>query len=206
MRYGKVVPEFFQGTVALDTSLLSMLIREDKHLQLLGAVQLASTLVAVGAAAVAEGDLDEGSIVVALQMDLDAPIPLRERKCPGVLPRQTPTQLRRMYPVMRSNDEKPLWEFCDRRRLFAVDCRTDGRWDGIACCYGSCLSCVDLLSGKHAAGLNSWMNTAIHPKDTELHYRQGPHVLSRRLDKANDRGYLAQETLGRLQEDVHKFR
>ena len=41
--------------------------------------------------------------------DLDAAIPLRERKCPRVLPRQAGTlqQLRRMYPVMRGNYEKP---------------------------------------------------------------------------------------------------
>ena len=32
------------------------------------------------------------------------------------------------------------------------------------------------------------MNTAIQPKDTELHYRQEPHALSRRLDEANGRG------------------
>ena len=32
------------------------------------------------------------------------------------------------------------------------------------------------------------MNTAMHPKDTEPHYRQGPHVLSHHLDEANDRG------------------
>ena len=57
--------------------------------------------------------------------DVDAPIPLRERKCPGVLPRQAPTvqQLRRMYPVMRGNYKKPPCEFCDRQGLFAVDCR-----------------------------------------------------------------------------------
>ena len=50
------------------------------------------------------------------------------------------------------------------------------------------------------------MNTAVHPKDTEPHYRQGPHVLSRCLNEANDRGYVAQETLGQLQEDLHQFR
>ena len=49
------------------------------------------------------------------------------------------------------------------------------------------------------------MNTAIHPKGTEPHYPQGHHVLSRCLDEANDRGYVAQETRGQLQEDVHKF-
>ena len=50
------------------------------------------------------------------------------------------------------------------------------------------------------------MNTAVDPKHTEPHYRQGPHVLSRRLNEANDRGYVAQETLGQLQEDLHQFR
>ena len=49
------------------------------------------------------------------------------------------------------------------------------------------------------------MNTAVDPKDTEPHYRQGPHVLSRRLNEANDRGYMAQETMGQWQEDLHQF-
>ena len=140
--------------------------------------------------------------------DLDAAIPPRERKCPGVLSRQAGTlpQLRRMYPVMRGNYEKPPWELCDRRGLFALDCRTDGRWDDRAGRYGPCLPCLDLLSGKHAARLNSWMNPTVNPKDTEPHYRQGPHVVSRRLNKANDRGYVAQETMGELQEDPHQFR
>ena len=43
VRYGKVVPELFQGSVSSDTPLLSMLIRVDKHPQLLGAVRLEST-------------------------------------------------------------------------------------------------------------------------------------------------------------------
>ena len=63
-------------------------------------------------------DLDEGSIDATLEIDLDALIPLRERKCPGVFPRQAPTWqqlLRRMYPVMRGNYEKPPLEFCNRR-------------------------------------------------------------------------------------------
>ena len=116
-----------------------------------------------------------------------------------------------MYPVMRGNYEKPPWEFCDRRGPFALDCRKDGRWDDLAGRYGPCLPCLDLLSGKHAARLNGWMNTTVDPKDTEPHYRQGPHVLSRRLNKANDRGtwirgYVAQETLGQLHEDVHQIR
>ena len=71
-----------------------------------------------------------------MEMDLDlaAPIALRERKCPSFLPRLAPTvqQLRRMYPVMRGNYEKPTWEFRDRPGLFALDCRTAGRWDIIA--------------------------------------------------------------------------
>ena len=56
-----------------------------------------------------------------MDLDLDAPIPLRERKCPGVLPSQAPTlqQLRRMYTVMRGNHEKPP---CGRRGLIALDC------------------------------------------------------------------------------------
>ena len=49
------------------------------------------------------------------------------------------------------------------------------------------------------------MNAAIQPKVTVPHYRQGPHVLSRRLDEANDRGYVAQEMLGKLQDDLRKF-
>ena len=67
----------------------------------------------------------------AVEMDpvRDAAIPLRERKCSGVLPRQAPTlqQLRRMYPVMRGKYDKPPREFCDRRALFALHCRIDGR-------------------------------------------------------------------------------
>ena len=54
-----------------------------------------------------------------------------------------------MYPVMQSNYEKPPWEFCDRRGLFALDCRTDRHWDDIAGRYGPCLLCLDLLFGKH---------------------------------------------------------
>ena len=50
------------------------------------------------------------------------------------------------------------------------------------------------------------MNTAIPLTDTEPHYRQGPHVVSRRLDEANGRGYVARETPGQLQDDLHKFR
>ena len=132
----------------------------------------------------------------AMEMDLnfDATIPLRERMCPEVLPIQAPTlqQLRRMYPVMRGNYERPPWEFCDRRGLFALDCRTDGGWDDIAGSYGPLVLCLHLLSGKHAARLNSRMNTAIDPKGKEPHHRQGPHVLSRRLNEANDRGCVAQ--------------
>ena len=50
------------------------------------------------------------------------------------------------------------------------------------------------------------MNTAIHPKDTEPHYRQGPHVLSCRLDEANYRGCVALETVCQLQGNLHMFR
>ena len=204
--------EFFQGSVGSDTSLLSMLIHVDKHPQLLGAVRLASTLAAGGAADVAELGptlrVPDPDVDTAMEMDLDAPILLRERHCRVVLSRQAPTlqQLRQMYPVIRGNYEKPPWEFCDRQGLFALDCRTHGCWDDIAARYGPCLSCLDLLSGKHAARVNSWMNRAIHPKDKEPHYRQGPQVLSRRLNEANDKGSVAQETLGQLQEDLHKFR
>ena len=131
VRYGKVVPEFFQGSISADTPLLGMLIRVDKHPQLLGAVRVASTLAAASAAAVVRlGPISQvPNLDVDYAMDtdpdLDTVIPLRERKCPGVLPRQagTPQQLRRMYPVMRGNYEKPHWEFCDRRGLFALDCR-----------------------------------------------------------------------------------
>ena len=38
VRYGKVVPEFLQGTFNAYTPLLSMLIRVDKHPHILGAV------------------------------------------------------------------------------------------------------------------------------------------------------------------------
>ena len=87
---GKVVPEFFQGSISADTPLLSMLIRVDKHPELLGAVRLASTLAAACAAAVAElgpilqvPNLD---VDYAMEMDpvLDAAIPLREFKCSAV--------------------------------------------------------------------------------------------------------------------------
>ena len=71
-----------------------MLIRVHKHPGLLGAVRLTSTLAAASAPVVAEfvptlpvPDLDEGCIDVALDMDLDALILLRERKCTGVSPR-----------------------------------------------------------------------------------------------------------------------
>ena len=51
-----------------------------------------------------------------MDVDRDAPIPLPERKCPEVLPRQAPTMqhLRRMYPVIWGNYEKPPWELYDR--------------------------------------------------------------------------------------------
>ena len=74
-----------------------MLIRVDKRLELLGAVRLASTMVAAAASIVADlpralpvAALAEGSIDAALEMDLDGLIPLSERKCPGVLRRQAP--------------------------------------------------------------------------------------------------------------------
>ena len=177
-----------------------MLIWVDKHPELLGLVRLGSTLAAAGAALVAEvvptlpvPNLDEGSIDAALEMDLDAPIRLCEHKCPRVLPRQAPTlqEVRRMHSNTWRNHEKPPWELCDRRGLCALDCRTDGPWDDIACHYGPYLLCLDLRSGQHAARLNTWMNTAIHPKNTEPHYRQGSHVLPRRLDEANVEGFVA---------------
>ena len=115
VRYGKVVPEFFQGSISADTPLLGMLIRVDRLAQLLGAVRVASTLAAASSAAVVRlGSIPQVpnlEIDYAMDMDpdLDAAITLRERKCPGVLPRQAGTlqQLRRMYPVMRGNYEKP---------------------------------------------------------------------------------------------------
>ena len=210
VRHGKVVPEFFHGSVSSDTSLLSMLIRVDKHSQLLGVVRLASILAAAGAPAVAQlgptlqvPNLD---VDATMEMDLDAPIRLRERNCPGGSPRQAPKlqQLRRMCPVMRGNYEKPPREFCGRG-VFALACCTDGCWDDIAGRCGPCRLCLDLLSGKHAPRLNSSTTTALDPKDTQPHYRQGPRVLFRRLNEANERGHVAQETLGQLQEDLHKF-
>ena len=208
------MPAFSQGSISADTPLLGMLIRVDKHPRLLGAVRVASTLAAASAAAVVRpGPIPQvPNLDVDYAMDmgpeLDDAIPLRERKCPGVLPRQAGTlqQLRLMYPVMRGNYEKPPWEFCNRRGLFALDSRTDGRCDDLAGRYGPCLPCLDFLSGKHAARLNGWMNTAVVPKDTEPHYRHGPHVLSRRLNEAHERGYVAQEAMGQLQEDLHQFR
>ena len=50
-----------------------------------------------------------------------------------------------------------------------LDCRTAGRWDDMAGRYSPCVSSLDLLSGRHAARQDSWMTTAIHPKDTEPH-------------------------------------
>ena len=76
-----------------------------------------------------------------------------------------------MYPIMWGYYEKPPSHDCDRRGLFALDCRMDGRWDYTASRHGPCLPCMDLLSRKHAAGLNIWMNTAIQPKDMGPHYR-----------------------------------
>ena len=107
---------------------------------------------------------------------------------------------------MRGNYKKPPWELCDRHGLFALDCRAQARLDGIADRYGPCLPCLDLLSGQHAARLNSSMNTAIRPTETEPHYRQAPHVLSSRLNEANECKYVAQETLGQLHETLRKFR
>ena len=116
VRYGKVVPEFLQGTVSSNTSRLNLLIHIDKHLELLGGLRLTSTLSTAGAAVVAQlvptlpvPHLDEGSIDTAFEMNLDTPIPLSERKCPRVLPRQALGLhlLWRMYPVMRGNYEKP---------------------------------------------------------------------------------------------------
>ena len=208
------VPRRPKGSISAHTPLLSMLVRVDKQPQLLGAVRLASTLAAACATVVGElgpilqvPNLDV-DYEMEMDFDLDAAIPLCERKCPGVIPRQAPTlqQVQRMYHVMRGNYEKPPWEICDRLGLFALDGRTDGRWDDIAGRYGPCLPFRGLLSGKHAARLNIWMTTAIDPKDTEPHYRQGPHFLCRRLNEANDRGYVAHKTLGQLQEDLHKFR
>ena len=74
-------------------------------------------------------DLDEGSRDVALERDAHAPIPLSERKCPGVLSRQALAlqEVRRMYPVMGGNYEKVPGEDCNCRGLFKMDCRTDGR-------------------------------------------------------------------------------
>ena len=200
------------SSTGLDTFLLN--IRVDKHAELRAAVHLASTLAAAGAAVVANlvptlrvPDLDEGSIASAYEMDLEAPIRLGEHKCPGMLPRQASTlQRRRMYPVVRGKYEEPTWEICDLRGLFALDCRTDGRWDDIASRSGPCLPCLDSLSGKHAGRLNSWMKNAIHEKNSEPHYRQEPHALSQCLDEANDRGYVAQNALGQPREDLRKFR
>ena len=115
VRYGKVVPEFFQGSISAETPLLGMLTRVDRHPQVLGAVRVASTLAAASAAAVVRlrpiSEVPNLDVDYRMDMDpdLDAAIPLRERKCLGVLPRQAGTlqQLRWMYPVMRGNYEKP---------------------------------------------------------------------------------------------------
>ena len=177
VRYGKVVPEFFHGSISSDTPLPSMMIRVDKHPQLLGAVRLASTLAASSAAAVAELgpilqmpnlDVDD-----AMEMDPypDAAIPLRERKCPGVPPRQACTlqQLRWMYPVHARQLREATWGVLRPPR--AIRPGWPHRWslDDMEGRYGPCLPCLDLLPGKYAARLNNWMNTAIDPKDTEPH-------------------------------------
>ena len=113
------MPEFFRGGISADAPLLGMLFRVDKHPQLLGAVRVASTLAAASAAAIVRlgptPQVPNEDVDYAMDMDPDlyAVIPPRERKCPGVLPRQAGTlqQLRRMYPVMRGNYGKPPWEF-----------------------------------------------------------------------------------------------
>ena len=62
VRYGKVVPEFFQGGISADTPLLGMLIRVDKHPQLLGALRVASALAAASAAALVRlGPISRGA-------------------------------------------------------------------------------------------------------------------------------------------------
>ena len=87
VQYVKVVPEFVQG-VGLDTFLLNMFIRVDKHPGLLAAVRLASTLAAAAAAVVEDlapallvADLDEASIDAALEMEFGVPISLSEHQC-----------------------------------------------------------------------------------------------------------------------------
>ena len=64
-----------------------MLIRIDKHPQLLGAIWLASTLAAASAAAVTElgptPQVPDPDVDAATEMHLDAPIPFRGRQCLG---------------------------------------------------------------------------------------------------------------------------
>ena len=83
VRCGTIVPEFFQGRVRSDPALLDMLIRVDKHLDLIGA-----TLAAAGAAVAANlaptnpvVAHEEGSIDATLTMDSHARIPLSKHKC-----------------------------------------------------------------------------------------------------------------------------
>ena len=52
-RYSKVVPEFLQDCVGLNAAPLNMLIRVDKHRDILGAATLTTPLVAAGVAIVA---------------------------------------------------------------------------------------------------------------------------------------------------------
>ena len=99
MRYGKVVAEFFEGSVSAgDTSLLNKLIPINKRPGLLGAVSAAASLAVAGAPHVAGlpppppmAASDDGSIDAGSMIEVDAHVPEGGRKCPAVLPKQART-------------------------------------------------------------------------------------------------------------------
>ena len=50
------------------------------------------------------------------------------------------------------------------------------------------------------------MDTAMQPTPTEPQNQIAPAVLVARLNEVNDTKWVAQHALGRLREDVHRFR
>ena len=72
--------------------------------------------------------------------------------------------------------------------------------------YGLCLSCLELRIGKCASKLKGWMDNAMQPTATEPHYRTALVVTVDRLNEGNDNKLVAQEALGCLHEDLHRFR
>ena len=87
---GNIMPEFLQGSVGLENFSTERAHPRRQASKAPRGCRLASTLAAAAAAVVVNlapappvAALDEGSIDAALEMDLDNPIPLSGRKCPG---------------------------------------------------------------------------------------------------------------------------